>query len=51
MSGRDPVTDAATEVGPVDGVASDGAYQRAIQPDAEIRPEPVLELRRCTRKE
>jgi hypothetical protein len=51
ISGRDPVTDAATEIGPIDGVASDGAYQCAIQPDAEVGPEPVLELGRCTREE
>jgi hypothetical protein len=38
-------------VRPVDGVAADRAYQRAIQPDAEVRPEPIFQLPRDPHKE
>ena len=44
-AGRDPIAEAATPVGLVDGMASDGAGQGAFHPYAEIRSKAILELR------
>jgi hypothetical protein len=51
MSGCNPVAQAATAVRPVDGVASNGARQLALQPDAKVGPEAIFELRRYPRQE
>lgn len=48
---RDPIAQTAKAIRPVDRMASDGACHDAVQPNTEVGPETVIELRGRPREE